>query len=169
MIVVSTPMIALRLALAAPALMLASPVAYAGEQLDPLEFFEGRTETQATVKVMLRKPYRTQSIGNGRIERDGSLTLVQKVKDEGKPVHERRWKVRRQGQERFTASMSEAVGPVTIDRVGPNYRFRFKMKGNLHVEQMLTPTPGGRSAKSALKVKRMGVVVATTTGTIRKV
>lgn len=159
----------LRLALAAPVLLLASPVAYAGEQLDPLEFFEGRTETQATVKVILRKPYRTQSVGHGRIGGDGALTLVQKVKDEGKPTHERRWTVRRSGAEKFTASMSEAVGPVTIDRVGPQYRFRFKMKGNLQVEQMLTPEAGGRSAKSAIKVRRMGVVVATTNGTIRKV
>ncbi|MDQ3246141.1 MAG: DUF3833 family protein [Pseudomonadota bacterium] len=149
--------------------MLASPVAYAGEPLDPLEFFEGRTETQAVVKVMLRKPYRTQSIGHGQIGADDTLTLIQKVKDEGKPAHERRWKVRRSGAERFTASMTDAVGPVTIERVGPQYRFRFKMKGNLQVEQMLTPNAGGRSAKSAIKVRRMGVVVATTNGTIRKV
>ena len=159
----------LRLALAAPALLLASPLASAEPPLDPLRFFEGRTVTEGTVKVMFHKPYKTHSTGNGRIEQDGSLTLVQHVVDEGKPAHDRRWHVRRTGPDEFTASMSQAIGPVTIDRVGDDYRFRFKMKGNLRAEQILHPLPGGRSAKSSLRVRRLGVVVATTTGVVRKV
>jgi len=156
-----------RFALAAPLLVIASPVASA-EQIDPLKFFEGRTETQGTVKVMFHKPYRTRSIGNGRIEKDGSLTLVQKVMDEGKKPHERRWRVWRKGPDRFTATMSEAVGPVTIDKVGDRYRFRFKMKGNLQAEQILTPLPGGRSVRNIVKVRRLGVTVGSSEGTIRK-
>ena len=159
---------ALRLILIAPALVLAAPAASAEDRLDPLKFFEGRTETLGTVKVMMRKPYQSRSIGTGRIEQDGSLTLVQTVKDEGKPARERRWKVRRVAPGKFTATMSDAIGPVAIDRFGDRYRFRFKMKGNLSVEQILTPLAGGKSARNSLKVRRMGVVVATTTGTVRK-
>jgi hypothetical protein len=33
---------------------------------------------------------------------------------------------------------------------------------------MLTPLPGGQSARSVSKVKRMGLTVATITGTIRR-
>jgi len=164
-----TRRLAASFAIAVPALVLASPLASASAQVDPLRFFEGRTETQGTVKVMFHKPYATRSIGEGRIERDGSLTLVQQVEDAGKPPHERRWRVRELSPDRFSASMSEAVGPVTIDRTGDSYRFRFKLKGNLSAEQMLTPLPGGRAARNTLKVKRMGIVVATTDGTIRKV
>jgi hypothetical protein len=158
-----------RLALLATPLILAAPLASAQQQLDPLRFFEGRTLTQGTVKVMFHKPYWTRSIGAGRIERDGSLTLVQRVEDEGKPAHERRWHVRRTAPGEFVASMTEAVGPVDIERVGDRYRFRFKLKGNLRAEQILTPLPDGKSARNSVRVKRMGITVATTEGTIRKV
>jgi hypothetical protein len=165
-------MIAPRIVLAAPALLLAAPLSSASiqqEQVDPLRFFQGRTETVGTVKVIFHKPYRTRSLGQGRIESDGTLVLVQRVQDEGKPATQRWWRVRETGPGRFTASMSEAVGPVLIDKVGERYRFRFQLKGDLSGEQMLTPLPGGRSALSNLKVRKMGIVVATTDGVVRKV
>lgn len=158
----------IRLALAVPLLLAAAPAPAASEQIDPLRFFEGRTESQGMIKVMLKKPYKSRSVGHGRMERDGSLTLVQHVEEEGRPAHERRWRVRQLGPGRLTATMSDATGPVDIDKVGDRYRFRFKMKGNLHVEQWLTPLPGGRSARNHVKVRRFGMVVATTDGTIRK-
>jgi hypothetical protein len=168
-----------RLVLASSALALAAPfapsftaplaAASVQPQVDPLRFFQGRTETVGTVKVMFHKPYRTHSIGAGRIEPDGSLTLVQRVDDEGKAPHDRRWRVRQTAPDQFTATMSDAIGPVTIDRVGDRYRFRFRLQGNLSAEQMLTPLPGGRAALSNIKVKRMGFTVATTDGIVRKI
>jgi len=163
-------MLVSRLALAATVSILASPLASAEERhADPLRFFEGRTETQGMVKVMFHRPYRTHSVGSGRIEPDGSLTLVQRVEDEGKSPHERRWRVRRTAPDRFVASMSDAIGPVAIDRIGDRYRFRFNLKGNFRAEQIVTPLADGRSARNAVKVKRMGITVATTEGTIRKI
>jgi hypothetical protein len=160
-----------RIALAASALLLATPLASASLQprVDPLRFFQGRTETVGTVKVIFHKPYRTRSLGQGRIEPDGSLVLVQRVQDEGKPATNRWWRVRETAPDQFTATMSEAVGPVVIAKVGARYSFRFRLKGNLSVEQMLTPLPGGRAALSNLKVRKMGVTVATTDGVVRKI
>ena len=160
-----------RISIGVAGLLLAAPLASASVQpdVDPLRFFQGRTETQGTVKVIFHKPYNTRSIGEGRIEQDGSLLLVQHVKDEGKPATQRWWRVRETSPDRFIGSMSEAVGPVTIDKVGERYRFRFKLKDNFTGEQLLTPLPGGRSALSYLKVKKMGLTVATTDGIIRKV
>ena len=159
-----------RLTLAIPALLVGAAVpASAGEAVDPLSFFEGVTETEGTVRVVLRKPYHTRSIGRGRIERDGSLTLVQRVIDDGKAPRERRWSVRATAPGRFRATMSEAVGPVAIEQVGARYRFRFKMKGKLSAEQWLTPLAGGRAARNSMSVRRMGITVATTEGVIRKI
>ncbi len=118
---------------------------------------------------MFHKPYRTHSDGHGVMKPDGSLSLVQHVVDEGKEPHDRKWRVRPVGEGSFSAMMSEAIGPVTIQQVGDSFRFRYKMKGKLSVEQILTPMPDGRSARNVGKVKRMGVTVATTTGVIRKV
>lgn len=160
-----------RIALALPALVFAAPLASASMQqpeVDPLRFFQGRTETTGTVKVIFHKAYNTHSIGEGQIERDSSLLLVQRVQDDGKPVTIRVWRVRQTAPDRYTASMTEAIGPVTIDKVGEHYRFRFALKGDLTAEQTLTPLPGGRSALSVLKVKKMGITVATTDGVVRK-
>lgn len=163
-------MYAFRLMAAAPLVLLAAPLASASvQQVDPLRFFQGRTETVGSVKIMFHKAYRTHSIGAGRIEPDGSLTLVQRVEDEGRAPHDRRWHVRQTAPDRFSASMSEAVGPVMIERIGNRYRFRFKLKGDLNAEQLLTPLPGGRSALSNTIVKHWGITVATTDAIVRKV
>jgi hypothetical protein len=150
-------------AVAAPAASVASPY-----QTDPLRFFEGRTESDALVKIVFKKPYRGRSIGHGRIEPDGSLTLVQRVLDEGKPAHERRWSVRQVGPGRFDGTMSDATGPVKIEQVGARYRFRFTMN-KMSVEEWLIPLADGRSARMSAKIRRFGMVVATSEGTIRKV
>jgi hypothetical protein len=151
----------------APLLTIASPAATA-EVVDPLRFFAGRTETQGVVKVLFKKPYRSRSLGQGKIERDGSLTLVQRVEDDGKPPHERRWRVRQVGPRRYTGTMSEASGPVEIEQIGDRYRFRFSMKGHLAVEQWLTPMPGATAAHTTTKIRKFGVTVATTEGTVSK-
>ena len=158
----------LRILLAVPILAAGAAPATAEPPVDPLAFFEGRTEGEGTMKVILRQPYTTRSVGHGRIEPDGSLTLVQKVTEDGKPPQERRWSVRRAGPNRFTATMSEAVGPVVIDKIGERYRFRFRLKDNLSAEQWLTPLPGGRAARNSMQVRRLGVVVARSSGLIRK-
>lgn len=156
-----------RAAFAAAALLLAAAPAASEPLADPLRFFEGRTEGDGTTKVLFKKSYRTRSVGHGRIERDGSLVLVQRVQDDGKPVYERRWHMRETSPGHFTGTMSEAVGPVTVEREGNRFRFRFKMKGNLSVEQWLAPLPGNRAASSSTRVKRFGITVATSEGTIR--
>ena len=134
---------------------------------DPMRFFEGRTESVSTVKLIMRKPFSSRSLGNGEID-EGVLNLVQKVKDDGKPAFDRRWKIRQVGPGKFAGTMSEAIGPVTADEIDGKYRFRFRIKGNVSVEQWLTPQPGGRSAKSKTIIRKLGMTVGRSEGTIRK-
>jgi len=162
-----------RLALIAPLILLApaapaATAAAANVSVDPMRFFVGRTETVGQVKVMFHKGYATRSIGQGRIQPDGSLLLVQQVYDAGKPPHERRWHVRQTGPGHYAGTMTDAVGPVVIDRIGDRYRFRFRMDGRLNVEQLLIPLAGGRAASSSVKIRKFGMVVATTDGFIRQ-
>lgn len=135
---------------------------------DPLRFFAGITESVGTTKVLMHRPLRTQSIGRGEIKRDGSLSLVQQVKDEGRPPYLRRWEIRQIGPGRFAGTMSEAEGPVLIEQVGNRYRFTFKMKGGMSVEQWLTPLAGGLSASSDTTVRKFGLAVASSTAVVRK-
>jgi hypothetical protein len=158
----------IHLALAALILFAIGAPAAALQRVDPLRFFSGQTETEGTVKILFNKPFRSRSFGQGRIEPDGSLTLVQRVEDEGKPPRERRWRVREVGSGRWAAAMSDAVGPVAIDQVGDRYRFRFRMKGNLAVEQWLAPLPGARTARTVTRARKFGMTVMTSEGTVHK-
>lgn len=136
---------------------------------DPLTFFEGRTESVGTVKIAMKKAFRSRAIGKGDIAADGTLTLVQRVEDEGQLPKERRWKMRKVAPGRYTGTMSEAKGPVTVDEVDGKYRFRFRMEGSVAVEQWLTPAKDGRSAVSKITIRKYGVLVGRSDAVIRKV
>ena len=159
---------AMRVLLPAAAASLTWSSAAAAPPIRPLHFFEGRTEGFSVVKIVFKKPYRSRSVGRGRFEADGTLSLVQRVEDEGRPPRERKWKIRQIGPNRYSGTMSEAIGPVTIDEVAGRYRFRFKMKGQLSVEQWLAPLAGGKAARNSMKVRKLGMTVGTSEGTIRK-
>lgn len=155
--------------LAAAAVFFLHTPATAEPLVNPMRFFEGKTESIGTIKIFMKQAFRSTSVGTGRIEPDGSLLLVQQVRDEGRPLRERRWKIRQVGPGRFVGSMSEANGPVSIEEVGGSYRFRYKMKGNLSVVQMLVPQAGGKAARTIVKIRKFGMTVGTSEGTIRKV
>ena len=142
--------------------------AKAERMFQPLRFFEGRTELLSLVKVTMKKPYSSKTLGRGQILADGSLSLVQQVHDQGKPTSHRRWLIREVSPGRYTGTMSDAVGPVQIQQIGRKFLFRFRMKGKLAIEQVITPLPGGKSARSKVTVKKLGMRVATSEGTIRK-
>lgn len=134
-----------------------------------LAFFEGVTETVGTLHVMMKRPTGTRSVGRGEIEPDGSLNLVQRVEDEGHAPYVRSWLIRQVADGRFAGSMSEASGPVAIDRIGTRYRFRFKIHGGLSVEQWLTPRADGRSASSDMTVRKFGIEIASAHAVVRKI
>ena len=134
----------------------------------PMRFFEGRTEMVSTIKVMMKKPYRSRTVGRGEILSDGSLSLTQHVEDAGKPPHQRKWRIRQVAPDKFTGTMSEAVGPVTVQAASGKYRFKFRMKGGLAVEQWVTPLPSGQAARTTMTVRKLGMRVASSEGTIRR-
>lgn len=91
------------------------------------------------------------------------------MQEEGRPARIRRWLIRRAGAGRFTGTMSEATGPVTIEDFGGRYRFRFKMKGSVSVEQWLVPAAGGRSATHKTTIRKLGVKIGSSQGIVRKI
>ena len=161
------------LSLSCAALSLATTLlpcsAGAQQNQDPLQFFVGSTESIGSMRILMRRPYRTNSVGTGVMRADGSLELVQRVMDAGAQQKDRRWLIRQVGPGRFSGTMSEAVGPVYVEEIAGKYRIRLKMKGNLSVEEWVTPDPRGRSATTKLKVRKFGIQVAMSEGIIRKI
>ena len=94
--------------------------------------------------------------------------LFSKFQEVGKPLHQRYWKMRQVAGERYAGTMSEAIGPVRVEKIKGEYRFNFKMKGNLAVEQWLAPALGGRFARARMTVRKFGMRVASSEGTVRK-
>ena len=155
--------------LALAGILLAAIACPASAQLpDPLRFFEGRTESVGLVKLMTKKPFKSRAIGKGQIRPDGSLDLVQRVEDHGEQPRERRWRIRPIGPGRYSGTMSEAKGPVTVEEIGDRYRFRFRMEGSVFIEQWLTPLPDGRSARSVVTIRKYGIKVGSSDAVIRK-
>ena len=156
------------LCVAPAALVTTSVSATSSRPENPLRFFEGRTEMTSTVKLVTKRPYRSRTFGQGRIAPDGTLHLVQRVEDDGRRAYDRRWRIRQVGPGRFSGTMSEARGPVTAQEVGGRYRFRFRMKGSIAIEQWLTPVPGGQAARSTVTIRKLGMTVGHSEGVIRK-
>lgn len=161
------------LSLLAPIVLLVAAIpsdtANASRVTEPLRFFEGGTEMVSVVKVIMKKPYRSRTIGRGQISPDGTLNLVQQVHEDGKPAQRRHWRIKQTDSDSFKGSMSDAVGPVHVEEVGDRFRFKFKMKGNLAVEQWVTPLADGKSAQTRTTVRKLGMRVASSEGTIRKI
>lgn len=146
----------------------ASPSTAAPSGDDPIHFFEGRTESLGTVKIAMKKAFQSRAIGKGEIKPDGTLDLVQRVEDDGRPPRNRHWKMKRIAPGRYSGTMSEAKGPVHVEEVDGRYRFRFRMEGSVSVEQWLTPARDGRSARSNSTFRKFGILVGRSDAVIRK-
>ena len=134
----------------------------------PLKFWEGRTESTGTVKLLMKKPFKSHAVGIGTIRSDGSLHLVQHVTEPDKAPFDRVWHIREVAPGRYSGTMSQASGAVTIDEVDGKFRFRFRMKGNLSVEQWLYPSKDWNSARNEVTIRKFGVVVGRSEGIVRK-
>jgi hypothetical protein len=146
---------------------LAVAVSAQAASFDPVEFFRGRTRGEGVLKVIFEpaKPVRVESVGTA--EPDGTLVLVQRVDDHNGPPRTRIWRMRRLAPGRFTGTMDDAVGPVTIALVGDSARLTYVDHEGNHFDQLLTPKGPGE-AIDEMKVRRFGFVVARLTETIRK-
>jgi hypothetical protein len=134
---------------------------------DPVAFFRGHSEGHGTLRVLLQSPVRVDVKSEGRTEKDGTLLLVQQVRQQGQEPRTRYWRLKRQSDTRFTGTLTDAAGPVTVDVIGDRARIRYRMKNRMTVEQWLTPT-GRNIVSNQMRVRRFGVVVARFTETIRK-
>jgi len=156
----------------APVVVLAAAIpsatAHATRVTEPLKFFEGKTEMVSMVKVIMKKPYESRTVGRGQILPDGSLSLVQQVHEDGKSAQRRHWRIKQTDRDSFTGTMSEAIGPVAVEELGDRFRFKFKMKGNVSVEQWVIPLADGKTARTKMTARKMGMRVATSEGTLRK-
>ena len=137
-------------------------------RLDLTDFFHGRTRGEGTLKLALRRPVRVTIDSIGRDGSDGEFTLTDTIREEGKPTVIRRWVMRSSGPNRYTGTLTDAVGPVRVEVDGPQATIRYKMKdGGIAIHQVLTMRDR-RTLSNHVTGKKLGIRVARLDGTIRK-
>ena len=155
------------LALALALVAVAAPAQ--GQQkpaLDLVEFFSGRTHGEGTIKKALQRPHRIVIETVGRRGSNGEMLLTDTIKEDGEATKVRRW-VMRPTSNGFAGTISDAVGPVRVDVEGASATIRYKMKGGIAVQQVLTMRDKN-TLSSRVTGKKLGVRVATIEATIRK-
>ncbi|WP_375394326.1 DUF3833 family protein [uncultured Sphingomonas sp.] len=139
-----------------------------GPFFSPIAFFGGDTVGEGSLKIDLMHARPVHVVGHGQIEADGTLTLVQHVREGAKPERVRTWHIRPIGGDRYTGTLSDATGPVSMEARGDIVRIHYSAKGGFAVAQSLFLQPGGRVAINHLVVRKVGVRIAALRETITR-
>ena len=155
-------------AVAVLALGTASPAAAPQPKLDMTGFFSGRSHGEGVLRLALHRPAKLITDSIGRKGRNGEFILVDTVREEGKPVRQRRWVMRPDGPNRFAGTLTDAVGPVNVTVAGTRATVRYKMKGGLNIDQQMELQRDGKTLASRITIRKLGLRVGRFEGTIRK-
>ena len=137
-------------------------------KLDMTGFFTGRTHADNVIKIALHSPHKLIVDSVGGRNKEGEFILIDNVQEEGKPARKRIWAMRPDGADRFTGSLSDAVGPVDLVVSGSAATIRYTMRdGNMKIEQRLALQPNGTLSNQVI-ARKFGLKFATVQGTIRK-
>ena len=100
--------------------------------------------------------------GSGEALPDGSFRLDQKVSFEQDPPEMRTWVMRRVAPHHYTATLTDASGPVEGEAYGNLLHLRYPMKSvpGGRMEQWLYLQPDGRTVINEATVTVFGFVVA---------
>lgn len=136
-------------------------------QLDPIAYFNRRSHGDAELKVVLSSPTPVDVESFGTRDGDG-LRLRQAIREGGKPVRWREWRIAPVAPGRYSGTLTDAQGPVTITAQGPRGTIRYTMKNGMQVEQQLALQSDGRTLLNRMVVTKWAVPIAQLDETIRK-
>ena len=142
--------------------------ATAGTKFDPIAFFKGHTHGEGDLHKLFGKAVHVSVDSIGRTGGEG-LILDQTIREGDKPPSLRRWTIRQIAPNRYTGTLTDAVGPVAAEVAGPRAVIRYTMRHGLKVEQQLAQQGDGQTVLNRLVVRKLGVRVATLSETIKRV
>jgi len=165
------PRLALLPVAACAALVSAAPAPASGpgpaRTFDAVAFFTGNTTGEGRLKKMFSASQTVRVTGRGRVE-GGVLVLDQSVTIAGEPRRERQWRLRADAPGRWSGSLSDAKGPVLASAAGAVLTIAYTSNDGMGITQTVTLSPDGRSARNLMKVRKLGVTVATLDETITR-
>lgn len=152
-------------------LLSVSTFSLANEQ--PLTFtphngFFGHSKGDGKLRLFFGKqrPFHVDSHGYDLA--DGSFRLDQTVTFEGKPSRDRSWQIKSIGENRYSATLSDAAGPVTGSTVGRRLLLEYRVKGPLIMHQTLELMPDGKTIDNVGRVTFFGIPIGRLHETIER-
>jgi hypothetical protein len=137
--------------------------------LDMIAFFTGKTHADNVIKIAFHGPHKLIVDSIGGHNKEGEFVLIDTIQEEGKPVRKRTWVMRPAGANRFSGSLSDAVGPVDVSVAGDSATIRYTMRdGHMKIEQQLQLQRDGSLTNHAT-ARKLGIKFATVDGTVRRV
>ena len=139
----------------------------AGGPFDPVQFFSGHSIGEAKLHLITGAQRQVSVDSMGTPDRHGGIVLDQAIREEGKPPRSRRWVLDPAGDNRWSGTLSDAKGPVEVERTPIDVSIRYRMKSGPDVVQHLKLAADG-TAENHMSVTRFGLEVATLDERIRK-
>ena len=142
-----------------------SPSAFEGgtPRMRPEVFFAGTTRSSGVLENRSGAPTRRLQVhGEGQTLPDGSLQLTQSVTLDGNAPKTRTWVMRRVDEHRYTATLTDASGPVEGEAHGNLFHLSYRMASpaGARMEQWMYLQPDGRTVVNEATVSLLGVVAA---------
>jgi hypothetical protein len=136
-----------------------APTQPAGSSFDPAEFFTGESHGEATLRTLVGSSH--VSVDSfGRATPGGGVILDQRIREGDKAPRNRRWVLRPAGPNRWTGTLTDAEGPVTVVRTPDKVLIDYETPSGQAFEQSLVRLPSGK-VDNLLTVHKWGIRLAT--------
>jgi hypothetical protein len=124
------------------------------------EVFAGRSEGTGELRLGVgrRRPFTVQS--HGAVQPDGRFRLDQEVRFAGEAPRSRTWILWQTHAGRYSATLTDAAGPVTAQTIGNRLTLRYPLtRWGLVMHQTLTLRVDGRTVDNVCRIRFVGITV----------
>lgn len=133
----------------------------------PEVVFVGHSEGKGDLRLVLgrRRTFTVKSLGT--IQGDGRLRLQQTVRFEGKEPHTRTFVLWQTSPGHYSATLTEAAGPVIGSTEGNRLRLHYRMnRWGLRMQQTLELADDERTVLNTGRIRFLGIPIGTLRETI---
>lgn len=125
----------------------------------PQNGFGGESEGNGSLKIFFGEPRPFRVESRGSEQSDGTFRLEQTVTFQGKPPQDRVWILTTVSPDHYSATLSDAAGPVTGSTFGPRLTLEYRLKGPLVMHQELQVMQDGKTIDNVGVITLLGVPV----------
>lgn len=128
-------------------------------EFTPQNGFSGASEGDGTLTFLLGKPQPFHVESRGKQQADGTFRLEQTISFQGKPPKNRVWIMTEVSPNHYSATLSDAAGPMKGATSGPHLSLQYRVKGPLVMHQELELMPDGKTIDNVGVISLLGMPV----------